>query len=103
MSSSSDDDTVVMVKGTTARASLRLQVEVADLCEIIEGDFLAVKPGSQTRAFIPASFSLESHDEGPFWLCWVIKDAPKPQSKGIKVGWLRTFEPGDEHHMRVRC
>ena len=56
MSTSSDDEGNLLVKGTTARASLRLQVEVADLFEIFEGDFLAVKPGSQTLSSTPTKF-----------------------------------------------
>ena len=46
-------------------------------------------------------FLAENSSEGPFWLCWVLQDAPKPKTKGINVSWLKTFEPGDEHHIKV--
>ena len=47
MLSSSDDDSCVVVDGTTSRRSKRVQIVAEDMAEILLGDILAVKPGSK--------------------------------------------------------
>ena len=43
--SSSDDDDVLVVDGSTSRHVRRYQFLAEDMAEVLEGDFLAVKPG----------------------------------------------------------
>ena len=101
MSSASGDDDAFHEAGTSTRRSGRLQYVAGDYAEVVEGDILAVKPCKPLFFLFAIHFDAVSLEEGPSWLCEVIENATKPQTRGIKVTWLTTPEPGDEFHMQV--
>ena len=56
--SSSDDDVVLVVDGSTSRHAKRYQFLAEDMAEVLEGDFLAVKPGIFHPIILWVSISL---------------------------------------------